>query len=278
MLNTYRMVVAVFLVKKRANWVRIFKETSFVASVSLEVVFRMSFLILSGADVDFSGRELWWKTYITEKALPTTKRIELMGKKEFAAAALDLEHATYILHIKSVSFDTSPSSFPLNVYPFRRPQISGLIAEKAPPKVLAKYSNFADVFSLDLASKLSEHTRINDHAIELIDGQQPLYGPIYSLGPVELETLKAYIQTNLANKFIRLSKSPTSTPILFEQKSNGFFQLCVDYWGFNNLTIKNCYPLPLIGELLNRLKRAKCFIQLDLTSAYHRKIIRKGDK
>ena len=42
--------------------------------------------------------------------------------------------------------------------------------------------------------------------------------------------------------------------------------------------IKNRYPLPLIGESLDRLGRAKQFIQLDLTSAYHRMRIRKGDK
>ncbi len=46
----------------------------------------------------------------------------------------------------------------------------------------------------------------------------------------------------------------------------------------NNLTIKNRYPLPLIGEFLDRRGWTKCFTQLDLTSAYHRMRIRKGDK
>ncbi len=52
----------------------------------------------------------------------------------------------------------------------------------------------------------------------------------------------------------------------------------MDYQGLNNLIIKNWYPLPLIGEALDCLGRAKRFIQLDLTSAYHRMRIRKGDK
>ena len=114
-----------------------------------------------------------------------------------------------------------------------------MIAEEAPTKVPAEYSDFVDVFSPDLSSELPEHTGINDHAIELVDGQQPPYGPIYSLGPVELETLKAYIETNLANGFIRPSKSPAGALILFDRKSNGFFQLCVEYRNLNNLTIKN---------------------------------------
>ena len=84
------------------------------------------------------------------------------------------------------------------MHPFRRPQISGLIAKEAPAKVPAEYLDFADVFSPDLASELLKHTGINDHIIELVEGQQPPYGPIYSLVLVELETLKAYIETNLA--------------------------------------------------------------------------------
>ena len=38
--------------------------------------------------------------------------------------------------------------------------------------------------------------------------------------PAELETFKAYIETNLANEFIRPSKSPAGTPILFDRKSD----------------------------------------------------------
>ena len=44
------------------------------------------------------------------------------------------------------------------------------------------------------------------------------------------------------------------------------------------MTIKNRYPLPLIGESLDRLGRAKRFTQLDLTSAYHWMRIWEGDE
>ena len=81
--------------------------------------------------------------------------------------------------------------------------------------------------------------KINDHAIKLVDNQQPSYSPIYSLGLMELEMLKAYIENNLASGFIRPFKSPAGTPIFFDKKSNGSLRLCMDYQGFNNLTIKN---------------------------------------
>ena len=130
-----------------------------------------------------------------------------MGKKEFAAVTLDPESETFVVYFASLSFDVSSSFslFELDVYPFRKPQLIGLIAKEASTKVPVEYADFANVFSPYLASELSKHTGINNHAIELVDGQQSTYGPIYSLGPVELETLKAYIKTNLANGFIRLS-------------------------------------------------------------------------
>ena len=81
----------------------------------------MLFSTLGGADVDFLDRELMWRTYTTEKALPTTRRVELVGKKEFAAAELDPEYETYVVHVGSVSSDASPSSSPLNIHPTCRP-------------------------------------------------------------------------------------------------------------------------------------------------------------
>ena len=113
------MVVAAVLVEDKADRVRFFEETFLVANVSPEVVFGMFFRTLSGIDVDFLERELWWRTYSTEKALPTTRRVELVGKKEFVAVALDLKHETYVVHVGSVRSDVLPSSL-LNVHPSRR--------------------------------------------------------------------------------------------------------------------------------------------------------------
>ncbi len=35
--------------------------------------------------------------------------------------------------------------------------------------------------------ELPENTGLNEHAIKLVEGKQPLYGPIYALSPVELK-------------------------------------------------------------------------------------------
>ena len=141
-----------------------------------------------------------------------------------------------------------------------------------------EYSDYSNVFLAEYAAELPKNTGMNKHAIELEEGKQPSFRPIYSLELVELGTLKTYIKTNLANSFIWPSKSSARASILFNRKPDRNLRLCIDYRGFNNLTMKNRYPLPLIGESLDWLGRAKQFTQLDLTNAYHRIRIREGDE
>ena len=157
-------------------------------------------------------------------------------------------------------------------------QVGALLFNEAFNEVSVKYSNYSDVFLAKNVAELPKNTEINEHAIELEKSKQPSFRPIYSLGPVELEMLKTYIETNLANSFIRPSKSSAGALISFDQKPDRSLRLCVDYQGLNNITIKNRYLLPLIGELLDWLGQAKRFTQLDLTNAYHLMRICKGDE
>ena len=145
------------------------------------------------------------------------------------------------------------------IHPSRKTQISALIQDKAPTKVPPKYADYANVFSFNLAIELPENTGMNQHSIELQDGKQPLYRLIYSLGPVELETLKTYIKIHFKTKFIQLFKFLIGIRILFNKKPKNSLWLCVNYWDFNNLIIKNRYLLPLIEEALDRLGKAKWF-------------------
>ena len=108
-------------------------------------------------------------------------------------------------------------------------QIEALLFNKALIEVSTEYFNYGDVFSAEYAVELPENIRINKHTIELEEGKQLPFGSIYNLEPVELETLKTYIKTNLANGFIWPSKSPAKTPILLNRKSNRSLRFCVDY-------------------------------------------------
>ena len=129
-------------------------------------------------------------------------QIALLVIEEVQIPELDEHVEAFVMHV--ISLSTMP------IYPAREAQIASLVIEEV--QIPSEYSDFSDVFSEERASILPEATELNQHAIELQEGQQPPYGPIYSLGPVELKMLKTYIETNLANGFIRPSKSPASAP------------------------------------------------------------------
>ena len=274
LLWTFGMVIAGFQIEDKLGGAKFFQESFLYTNANMEVVLEMPFLIFSNADIKFTEKELTWRSYTAIEILSTTNWVKLINKKKFAKAALDEEFETFVVYVAALEALLAGMTIHLS----RKALISALIQNEAPTKVLPKYVDYADIFSFDLAMKLLKNTDINKYAIELQNDKQPSYGPIYSLGPVELETLKIYIETHLKTGFIRPFKSFASALILFNKKPDCTFRLCVNYQGLNNLTIKNWYPLPLISESLDRLGHAKRFTQLDLTRAYHQMRIRESNE
>ena len=80
---------------------------------------------------------------------------------------------------------------------------------------MVKYFDYSKVFLVENIVKLLEHIEINNHAIKLEKSKQPPFSLIYSLRLIELETLKTYIEINLANNFIWPSKFSVGIPIFF---------------------------------------------------------------
>ena len=165
------------------------------------------------------------------------------------------------LNISEVSPDSSESVMD--------PDLSGIPAE---------YHEFAKVFSKKEAEALPEH-RSYDHMIPLQEGATPPFARTsYSLSPKELEVLDKYIKDNLRKGFIRHSQSPAAAPILFVKKPDGSLRLCVDYRGLNKVTIKNRYPLPLIGELMDKCGGARYFTSFDMRDGYNLLRMAKGEE
>ncbi|ESK82303.1 reverse transcriptase-rnase h-integrase [Moniliophthora roreri MCA 2997] len=70
-----------------------------------------------------------------------------------------------------------------------------------------------------------------------------------------------------------------ASPFFFvAKKEKGALQLTQNYRELNKETIKNAYPLPLISELLDKLKGAKVFMKLDLWNGYNNVWIKDGDQ
>jgi hypothetical protein len=66
---------------------------------------------------------------------------------------------------------------------------------------------------------------------------------------IQLTELKEQIQELLANGYIRPSSSPWGAPAIFVPKKDGTQRMCVDYHAFNEVTVKNKYPLPHIDNI-----------------------------
>ena len=141
----------------------------------------------------------------------------------------------------------------------------------------SEYHNYADVFSKSKADTLPPH-RPYDLRINLEEGTSPPLGPIYSLSPAELAALCEFIDEHLKSSFIHPTNSPYGALILFVKKKNGQLQLCVDFRGLNRITKKDCYPLPLIADLLDTPQKACVYTKIDLWHTYHLVCIAEGDK
>ena len=101
---------------------------------------------------------------MTKNVFLTTKQVKLIEKNKFAAAAFDLKHKIFIIHIAVLSINSGNK-----IHPFKRAKITHLKVDKAPTKVFSKYGDFANIFLLKLVIELFEYTKINNHAIELVD-------------------------------------------------------------------------------------------------------------
>ena len=129
-------------------------------------------------------------------------------------------------------------------------------------------TEFKDVFPPELPPGLPPRRNV-DHKIELMPDAKPIIRPTYAMSAKELEELSKQLNELTAAGFIRPSKSPYGSPVLFVKKKDGTTRMCVDYRALNQMTIKNRYPLPRIDELFDRLQGAKFFTKLDLRSGYH---------
>ena len=68
------------------------------------------------------------------------------------------------------------------------------------------------------------------------------------------------------------------SPFFFIKKKDGKLRPVQDYRKVNEWTIRNRYPLPLIPELINRVKGASLFFKFDVRWGYNNVRIKPGDE
>ena len=82
--------------------------------------------------------------------------------------ALDKNIKAFVMHISSLSLELK-----VKINPAKKVQINLLLTKKV--TVSTKYADFANIFSKESKKVLLKHTRINKHAIKLLDDKPPLY-------------------------------------------------------------------------------------------------------
>jgi hypothetical protein len=149
----------------------------------------------------------------------------------------------------------------------RQTQASKLAEHYDTPKDVSlpkEYQQHAQVFSEEKAQHFPE-PRIWDHTIELKKDAPPtLPGKIYALTQEERKALKKFVEEHLKKGYIVPSKSPYTAPFFFIKKKDGKLWPVQDYRHLNEHTICNCYPLPLIPELIARAQDTALFSKFDV--------------
>jgi len=145
-------------------------------------------------------------------------------------------------------------------------------------KIPEQYRQYSRVFSEE-ASHEFPPSRLWDHAIELKPGAPAsLPGKLIPLSQPELAELRKFVKEHLGRGTIRPSKSPYTASFFFIKKKDGKLRPVQDYRPINNWTIKNKYPLPLIPQLVDRLRGCSLYTKFDIRWGYNNVRIKGGDE
>jgi len=117
-----------------------------------------------------------------------------------------------------------------------------------------------------------------DHVIEVKERFAPRKGNVYLLSREEREEVCEFIKEQLRKGYIRPSKSPQMTPVIFVEKKDGKKRIVQDYWYLNEWTVKNNYPLPLISNIIKNIGTKRVFTKMDLRWGYNNVRIKEGDE
>lgn len=149
-------------------------------------------------------------------------------------------------------------------------------AEKKPlPEVQQLLDKYKDVFQQPTELPPS---RFYDHHIPLVPGATPVNSRPYRYSPQHKDEIEKQVKALLSAGLITPSVSPFASPVILVLKKDGSWRFCVDYRKLNSITVKNCFPMPLVEEILDELAGTQYFTKLDMRSGYHQVRMKEEDE
>lgn len=95
---------------------------------------------------------------------------------------------------------------------------------------------------------------------------------------MEPDIARKYVDDMQARGHIIPNDSTATSPLLIVKKQGRGLRVCVDYRDFNEIKIKDRYPISLIKETLSRLANAKISTKLDVKAALNRIRVQEEDE
>ncbi|KOM37151.1 hypothetical protein LR48_Vigan03g053200 [Vigna angularis] len=109
------------------------------------------------------------------------------------------------------------------------------------------------------------------HQIILKDGADPVNVCPYRYPHVMKEEIERQVAEMLHVGIVR----PSISLVILIKKKDGSWRFCIDYRALNRATIPKKFPIPVIEELLDKLRGVRYFSKVDLKAGYHQ--VRMGE-
>jgi len=167
-----------------------------------------------------------------------------------------LVHTNVVASLHLLSFEPIPST----------PKSPHRPTQSNNPKIELLLSQFPTVFNTPYGLPSS---RTHDRHMPLLPNTSPVNVKPYRYPHSQKDSMTIIIQDMLKEGTIIPSTSPFSSPVLLVRKKDDTWRFCVDYRALNAVTVKDCFPIPTIDELLDELGAATVFTKIDLHSGYH---------